>query len=173
MTALDLTQFIAHHPNFPQQGILFYDIGPLLKDSHALHQMISQLADAFSSTEYDAVCGIDSRGFIFGSLLAFYVKKPFFMVRKPGKLPGQTVQTSYDMEYGKNSLQIQASSVKPGEKILIIDDVLATGNTAKSTAMLIEQLGGIVVGLGFVLELNSLKGRDALKSYDIQTMIQL
>lgn len=173
MTTFNFTQLLDQYPDFPREGILFYDIAPILRQPEALRQLIEALKQQFSPISYDAICGIDSRGFIFGSLLAFETHKPFFMARKPGKLPGKTIQASYDMEYGSNSLEIQTSVIEPGQKILIIDDLLATGNTARSTAHLIEQAGGIVAALGFIIELKMLNGRAALENYQVESLIVL
>lgn len=149
-------------PDFPKPGILFYDITTLLKDPGAFRAVIEDLRGAFSNERITKVVGIESRGFIFGGVLAAKLNAGFVPVRRPGKLPADTFEVSYDLEYGSNSLAIHRDAITPGERVLIVDDLLATGGTAEATVNLITQLGGEVAGLGFLVELGFLGGRARL-----------
>jgi adenine phosphoribosyltransferase len=169
---MDLASTIRSVPDFPIEGILFYDITTLLKDPQALIYSIDQLADKYAEANIDLVVGMESRGFIFGMPLAYRLGVGFVPVRKPGKLPAATVSESYQLEYGTNTLEIHADGVEPGKRVLIVDDLLATGGTAQATCNLVERLGGVVVGLAFVIELNFLHGRDKLQGYDVFSLVQ-
>jgi adenine phosphoribosyltransferase len=169
---MDLAKAIRSVPDFPIKGILFYDITTLLKDPAALKGSVDQLTNHYQGKDIDLVVGIESRGFIFGMPLAYQLGVGFVPVRKPGKLPAETITESYDLEYGRNSLEIHTDAIEKGQKILIIDDLLATGGTAKATCNLVKKLGGQVLSLAFVIELTFLNGRDQLTGYDIFSLIQ-
>ncbi len=169
---MDLAATIRSVPDFPIKGILFYDITTLLKDHAALKESIDRLTDHYREAGIDKVVGIESRGFIFGLPLAYQLGTGFVPVRKPGKLPAATLSESYALEYGTNSLEIHVDAITKGERVLIVDDLLATGGTAKATCNLVEQLGGIVVGLAFAIELNFLKGREKLRDYEVFSLIR-
>lgn len=158
--------------DFPTEGISFKDITTLLKDANGLKECINQMASRFKDVNVDLVVGPESRGFIFATPLAYLLGTGFVPVRKPGKLPAETIKYDYKLEYGKDSLEIHKDSIKPGQKVLIIDDLLATGGTMIAAAKLVEQLGGEVVGLGFLIELEDLKGRDKLSKYKVESLIK-
>lgn len=169
---MDLTTTIRSIPDFPVSGILFYDITTLLKNPDALRESIDQLANYYQDKGIDLVVGVESRGFIFAMPLAYRMGAGFVPVRKPGKLPAATASESYELEYGTNTLEVHLDAIKKGQRVLVIDDLLATGGTAKATCNLVERLGGEVVGLGFVIELTFLNGRDKLKSYDVFSLLK-
>ena len=156
---MDLASTIRSVPDFPVKGILFYDITTLLKNPEALKESIDQLASRYKNTAIDLVVGVESRGFIYGTALAYKLGAGFVPVRKPGKLPAETLIESYELEYGTNSIEIHVDAIQKGQKVLVVDDLLATGGTAKATCNLVEKLGGEVVGVAFMIELNFLKGR--------------
>jgi adenine phosphoribosyltransferase len=162
MTMDDLKARIRHVPDFPKAGILFYDITTLLQDAAGLHAAIDSLTMPFAGQGIDLVVGVESRGFIFGSAVADRLGAGFSPVRKPGKLPSACIRTTYDLEYGSDSLEIHADAVKPGQRVLIVDDLLATGGTARATRDLVKQLGGTVHALSFLIELVALNGRAKL-----------
>jgi adenine phosphoribosyltransferase len=157
---------------FPTEGISFKDITTLLQDSEGLKECINQMADKFKDLEVDLIVGPESRGFIFATPLAYLLGTGFVPVRKPGKLPADTIKYEYELEYGKDSLEIHKDSIKPGQKVLIIDDLLATGGTMIAAAKLVEQLGGEVVGLGFLIELVDLNGRERLLKYRVESLVK-
>ena len=159
-------------PDFPKKGILFKDISPLLANPKELKQLIGYLSGYWKG-RIDKIGGFDARGFIFASMLAYEMELPFFMLRKKGKLPGECKETSYDLEYGSASLEVQVDSVKKGERILLIDDLLATGGTALAGCKLVESLGGEVSGVQFIVELKDLPGRKALSSYNVQSILEV
>lgn len=165
-----LKQLIRDIPDFPQPGILFRDITPLLRDPAAFRQVTAALAGPFRG-RVDAVAGIESRGFIFGAPLAAELGVGFLPIRKAGKLPGDKLSLEYALEYGTSTLEIHTDAVRPGERILLVDDLLATGGTARAAAGLIEAVGGKVEGLAFVIELLFLQGRTALDGYDVQALL--
>jgi adenine phosphoribosyltransferase len=169
---MDLSSTIRPIPDFPLEGILFYDITTLLKNPAALRETIDLLAHRYQDMDIDLIAGMESRGFIFGTPLAFRLGKGFIPIRKPGKLPAERISESYDLEYGKNTLEIHLDAVEKGQKVLIVDDLLATGGTAKASCNLIEKVGGQVAGLAFIVELSYLNGRDKLKGYDIFSLVQ-
>lgn len=169
---MDLKEKIRVVEGFPTEGISFKDITTLLKDAGALKECIDQLAERFRGIQADMVVGPESRGFIFATPLAYLLGTGFVPVRKPGKLPAETVSYEYKLEYGKDKLEIHKDSIKPGQKVLIVDDLLATGGTMYAAAKLVEKLGGEVVGLGFLIELTELKGREKLKGYKVESLIQ-
>ena len=169
---MDLASTIRSVPDFPIEGILFYDITTLLKNPEALKASVDQLVDHYKDVGVEVVVGMESRGFIFGMPMAYQMGIGFVPVRKPGKLPAETVSESYDLEYGTNTLEIHVDAIEKGQKVLIVDDLLATGGTAKATCNLVEKLGGEIVGVAFVIELNFLHGREKLKDYDVFSLLQ-
>ncbi len=162
---IDLKEKIRNIPDFPKPGIMFRDITTLLADHTAFSQVIKKFKKYCKTKEIDAVIGIESRGFIFGAALAHALGKSFVIVRKPGKLPYKKVSEEYELEYGKDKIEIHEDAIKAGQKVLIVDDLLATGGTSLAAAKLVEKLGGVVAGLAFVTELNYLKGREKIKAY--------
>jgi adenine phosphoribosyltransferase len=158
-------------PDFPKPGILFYDITTLLKDPVGFAQLIDTLAQYYIDKEIDLVLGIEARGFIFGPALAYRLNAGFVPVRKPKKLPGPTIRVTYDLEYGSDSLEIHADAIEPGQRVVLVDDLLATGGTMEATIKLVQQLGGEIAGLGFAIELDFLKGRDRFKDYDVFSLL--
>ncbi len=167
----DLKQLIREVPNFPKPGILFYDITTLLKDRLGFARLIDALTEHYINDDIDLVLGIEARGFIFGPALAYRPNAGFVPVRKPRKLPAEVLQWKYDLEYGQDTLEIHKDAIQPGQRVLICDDLLATGGTAKATADMTRQLGGDICGMGFVVELDALKGRDKLKEYDVFSLL--
>lgn len=167
-----LKKLIREVPDFPKKGILFYDITTLLKDKTGLAMLIDKLSEHYISQDVDLVLGMEARGFIFAPALAYRLNAGFIPVRKPGKLPAECVSYDYALEYGKNTLQIHKDAIQKGQRVLIVDDLLATGGTAEATAKLAESLGGKVAGLGFVVELDFLRGRDKLKGYDVMSLLK-
>ncbi len=172
MNADQLKHLIREIPDFPKKGILFYDITTLLKDKVGFATLIDKLAEHYISQDVDLVLGMEARGFIFAPALAYRLNAGFVPVRKPGKLPAETVKYDYALEYGTNSLEIHKDAIQPGERVLIVDDLLATGGTVLGTIELIGQLKAEVVGLAFLVELLFLKGRERLSAYDIHSVIQ-
>lgn len=158
--------------DFPNEGIIYRDITTLLNDGEAFRSAIDQMQELIKDVEYDIVVGPESRGFIFGTPLAYATKKGFVPVRKPGKLPYKTISFEYELEYGTDVLEMHIDAIKPGQKVIIADDLLATGGTLHSTIQLIEQLGGEVVGICTLIELTYLNGREKLKDYNVQSLIK-
>ncbi|MDM8529215.1 adenine phosphoribosyltransferase [Anaerolineales bacterium HSG24] len=169
---MDLKSIIRHVPDFPKEGILFYDITTLLKDATGLKQSIDQLTDQYREQKIDVVVGMESRGFIFGMPLAYQLGLGFIPIRKPGKLPAETIAESYALEYGTNTLEMHVDAISKGQQVLVVDDLLATGGTAEATGRLIEKLGGEVVSMAFLVELTFLNGREKLPNYDIFSLLQ-
>lgn len=169
---MDLKQKIRSIPDFPKKGVVFRDITTLLQDGEAFRYAVDGMLDYCRGKKIDAILGAEARGFIFGAVMAYKLGVGFIPVRKPGKLPYKTRQVSYDLEYGKNVMQIHVDAVKKGDKILIVDDLVATGGTAKAKVELVEQMGGEVVGLCFLIELEFLNPRKILKGYDIFSLIK-
>jgi len=167
----ELQRLIREVPDFPKPGILFYDITTLLEDTEGLRAVIDGLSACHKDEKIDKVVGIEARGFIFAPAVAYAMNAGFVPVRKPGKLPAKTVRMEYKLEYGTDALEIHADAVKKGERVLIVDDVLATGGTARAVADLVTHLGGEVVGLAFVIELDFLGGREKLPGRAIQSLI--
>lgn len=157
-------------PNFPKEGIEFLDISPLLESPAALQQLVLQLAEKVEDWEFTKVVAIESRGFILGSALAYHMNKGFVMVRKKGKLPGETISNTYDLEYGTDTIEMLPTSIAANEKVLILDDVLATGGTAKASCELVEKMGGKIQGCLFFIELGFLKGREKI-DYKTEALI--
>jgi adenine phosphoribosyltransferase len=168
----DLKSKIRHVPDFPKAGILFYDITTLLQDPAGLRAAIDGLALPFKDQNIDVVVGIESRGFIFGAVVADRIGAGFALVRKPGKLPSKTRRANYSLEYGTDCLEIHADAVRPGQKVLIVDDLLATGGTAAATSQLVKELGGDVHGLAFLIELVALNGRQKLPGERIHSVLK-
>jgi adenine phosphoribosyltransferase len=166
-----LKKLIREVPDFPKKGILFYDITTLLKDKLGFARLIDALSEHYIGKEIDLVLGMEARGFIFGPALAYRLNAGFVPVRKPGKLPAETEKVSYDLEYGSNSLEMHKDAIKKGQRVLIVDDLLATGGTAVATAKLASGLGAQIAGLAFVVELDFLKGRDKLATYDVFSLL--
>lgn len=171
MTVESLPEFIRAIPDYPQPGVTFRDITPLLGDGAALALATEALAERFAEASIDRVIGIEARGFILGAPIAVALKAGFVPVRKAGKLPWAVVREEYELEYGTDKLEIHRDAIHPGERILVIDDVLATGGTAAATCRLAETLGGDVVGVGVLLELNALGGRSRLGSHRIESLL--
>ena len=158
-------------PDFPKPGILFYDITTLLKDPKGFAALIDTLAQYYLEKDIDLVLGIEARGFIFGPALAYRLNAGFVPVRKPGKLPGPKVRVTYDLEYGSDTLEIHADAIEPGQRVVLVDDLLATGGTMEATIKLVQQLGGEIAGLGFAIELDFLKGRAKFPEYDVFSLL--
>jgi len=167
-----LKELIREVPDFPKPGILFYDITTLLKDKDGLRGVIDALREHYRDAKVDVVLGIEARGFIFAPALAYALGAGFVPVRKPKKLPAERLSVSYDLEYGTDSLEMHKDAVAPGSRVLIVDDLLATGGTAAAVARLVEQAGGKVAGLGFAVELTFLNGRKKLSGYDVYSLLQ-
>ncbi len=167
----DLKRLIREVPDFPKPGILFYDITTLLKDAAGLRAVNEALRKQVDGVDFDLVLGIESRGFIFGPVLANTLKKKFVPVRKPGKLPAATQRVEYALEYGTDALEVHRDAITTGTRVLIVDDLLATGGTAAAVTRLVEELGGTVAGLAFVIELDFLRGRDKLTGYSVHTLL--
>jgi len=157
-------------PDFPQKGIMFRDLTPLLKDGLAFQRVVQELANRFGGQRPDAVLGIEARGFILGGALAFLLGVAFIPARKVGKLPWRTTRENYTLEYGVQGLEVHVDAVGKGERVLIVDDLLATGGTAAAAARLVEKLGGRVLGVGFLVELLYLHGRERLRDYDVASL---
>ena len=169
---MDLNKYVAEIPDFPTKGILFRDITPLMADGPAFQYACEQLIDYAKKIGAEVVVGPESRGFIFGCPVAKDLGIGFVPVRKPNKLPRKTISYKYDLEYGSNELHLHADAIKPGQKVLIIDDLLATGGTVEAAIKLVEQLGGVVVGNAFLIELTDLKGREKLSGYDVYALME-
>jgi adenine phosphoribosyltransferase len=167
-----LKRLIREIPDFPKPGILFYDITTLLKNADGLRSVIDQITDHFRDKKVDMVVGIEARGFIFGPAIAYQLGAGFVPVRKPKKLPSEVESYSYDLEYGKDTLEIHRDAVGRGHNVIIADDLLATGGTAEAVVKLVERLGGNVAGLSFVIELEFLKGRERLAGYDVFSLLK-
>lgn len=169
---MDLKKYIADVPNFPVEGILFRDITPLLGNGEAFEEVVKQITEFAKDVNAELVCGPESRGFIFGCPVAVNMKLGFVPIRKPNKLPREQVKVSYDLEYGSNVLCMHKDAIKPGQRVIIVDDLLATGGTMKAAIELIESLGGIVAGIAFVIELEALEGRKLLEGYNLFTLLK-
>jgi adenine phosphoribosyltransferase len=166
-----LKKLIREVPDFPKPGILFYDITTLLKDRRGFAMLIDALAEHYLDKDIDLVLGMEARGFIFGPALAYRLNAGFIPVRKPGKLPAATTKYDYALEYGTNTLEIHKDAIEEGQRVIIVDDLLATGGTAEATAKLAESLGADIAGLGFVVELDFLNPRAKLKQYDVFSLL--
>lgn len=163
--------YITSIPDFPKEGIIFRDVTSVLENKDGYKLAIDEMNKLLDGVEYDLIAGTESRGFIFGAPLAYMNNKGFIPVRKKGKLPRETVERSYDLEYGSATIEIHKDSIHPGDKVVLVDDLIATGGTIEAAAKLIEELGGVVVKMIFLIELVDLKGRDLLKGYDISSVV--
>jgi len=171
MDVADLRAKIRDIKNFPTEGILFKDITTLLKDGPAWRFAVDSLANRYQGERVDVVVGVESRGFIFGGAVAHQLRAGFVPVRKVGKLPGRTIEVEYELEYGRDALAMHEDAISPGQRVLAVDDLLATGGTMGATLRLVEQLGGRVVGVAFMIELAFLHGREKLKNYPLHSLI--
>jgi adenine phosphoribosyltransferase len=170
---VDLAPYIRNVPDFPVEGIQFKDITTLLQAPEVFAASVVQMLDHYQDREINVVVGVESRGFIWGAILAYEMGVGFVPVRKPDKLPAETIRAEYTLEYGTNALEMHKDAIQPGQKALVVDDLLATGGTAKATCELVERLGGEVVGLAFLIELTFLAGRDQLAGYDVLALVQM
>jgi adenine phosphoribosyltransferase len=174
-SALDcesLKQYVRGVPDFPKKGILFYDITTLLKEKVGMAKLIDALTEYYlPKSPVDLVLGIEARGFIFGPALAYRLNAGFVPVRKPGKLPAEKARWTYELEYGQDTLEIHKDAIQPGQRVVIVDDLLATGGTARATVELVKSLGGDIAGLAFVIELDFLRGREKLAGYDVLSLL--
>ncbi|HJO26244.1 MAG: adenine phosphoribosyltransferase [Planctomycetes bacterium] len=173
MAEITIEQWIRDVPDFPKPGIVFKDITPLLQDAEGLRVSIEGLVQAFDPDSYDIVCGIESRGFIFGTALADRVNKGFIPIRKPGKLPWKTASQSYELEYGSDTIEIHTDATSRGDRVLMVDDLLATGGTMEAGLKLVRRIGGTPVGCAFVIELDFLSGRERLGDIPVQALLNV
>ena len=169
---MNLKEKIIEFPDFPSKGILFRDISPLLKDPETISFIVNEFSRCYKSIEIDLLAGIESRGFPLACALALKYNKGMIMIRKQGKLPGRTEKVSYNIEYGNATMEIQSDAVKSGQSVLICDDLLATGGTAKAAASLVEKIGGRVAGFAFIVELTELKGSEVIKNYKYESLVK-
>ena len=167
----NLEEYVRSIPVFPEPGIIFRDITTILQDPDGLHLAIQSMQDKLKDTEFDVVVGTESRGFIFGVPIAYNLHKAFVPVRKKGKLPCETVSMEYDLEYGSAVIEMHKDSIKPGQKVVLVDDLVATGGTIEAAIKLVEELGGEVVKVVFLMELAGLKGRERLKGYEVESVL--
>lgn len=169
---MDLKKYIREVPDFPKKGINFYDITTMLQDPEAMSYALQEMSRMYDKNNVDIVVGTESRGFIFGTPLAWEMDAGFVPVRKKGKLPAATKGADYEKEYGVDTIEIHSDAIKPGQKVLIVDDLLATGGTIEATRKLVEDLGGEIVGFAFAIELTDLKGRDKLSDYQVKSLLE-
>lgn len=169
---MNYKDYIAAVPNFPSEGVLFRDITPLMANGEAFHSVCDDLTSYGKSKNATVIVGPESRGFIFGCPVAYNLNIGFIPIRKPNKLPREVITKAYDLEYGSNTLCMHKDAIKPGDRVVVIDDLLATGGTVEATISMVESLGGIVVGTAFLIELEDLKGREHLKNYDVFSLIK-
>ena len=167
-----LEDYVVSILDYPEPGIIFRDVTSILQDAEGLKLAIDSLQAELDGLDFDVIAGTESRGFIFGMPIAYNLHKPFVLVRKKGKLPRETVSASYDLEYGSAEIEMHKDSIKPGQKVVLIDDLIATGGTIEAAAKLVESLGGEVVRIIFLMELAGLKGREKLKNYDVRSVIR-
>ena len=167
----ELQEYIHTVPDFPRQGISFKDITPLIEDGRALHVAVDALAEATKGVSYDRILSAEARGFVFGTALAYRAKKGLILARKPRKLPREIITASYDLEYGTDALEAHADAISEGTRVLVVDDLLATGGTARAMCQLVENAGGTVAAVAFLIELGFLRGRDKLKPYEVVSLI--
>ena len=167
-----LEDYVINIPDFPKPGIIFRDITSVLQDADGLQLAIDSMIKLLDGVDFDVVAGTESRGFIFGVPIAYEMHKPFVPVRKKGKLPCETISQSYDLEYGQATIEMHKDSIKPGQKVVLVDDLIATGGTIEAAIKLVEQLGGEVVKILFLMELAGLKGREKLAKYDVKSVIR-
>lgn len=166
-----LEDYVRSIPDFPEEGIIFRDVTSVLQDADGLHLAIDTMQEKIKDLTYDVVAGAESRGFIFGAPIAYNQHKPFVLIRKKGKLPCETVEASYDLEYGSATIEMHKDSIKPGQKVLLVDDLMATGGTIEAMIRLIESLGGEVAGVVVLMELAGLKGREKISNYRVDSAI--
>ena len=166
-----LEDYVVSIPDFPEEGVIFRDVTSILQDADGLHLAIEEIQKLLEDVEFDVVGGTESRGFIFGMPVAYNMHKSFVPVRKAGKLPRETVSMEYELEYGTATVEIHKDAIKPGQKVVLIDDLIATGGTMQAAAKLVEELGGEVVRIVFLMELAGLHGREKLKDYDVRSVI--
>jgi adenine phosphoribosyltransferase len=166
-----LEEYVRSIPDFPEKGIIFRDVTSVLQDADGLHLAIDSMQEKIKDLEYDVVAGPESRGFIFGTPIAYNNHKPFVLIRKKGKLPCETVEATYDLEYGTATIEMHKDSIKPGQRVLVVDDLIATGGTTEAMIKLIESIGGKVVGVVVLMELAGLKGRERIKDYRLDSAI--
>ncbi len=169
---MELKKYIRDIPDFPQKGVMFRDITTLLKETEPFRFTIDTIVEKYKNRGVDKVVSVEARGYIFGGVIAYLLNCGFVPVRKPGKLPAETVSMDYTLEYGKNTIEIHRDAINPGEKVLIFDDVLATGGTVEATCKLIESLGGSIVACVFISDLTYLKGSERLKGYEVFSLVQ-
>jgi len=169
---VNLKDKINEYSNFPKKGVLFRDFSPILKDPSALSYILDEFSKYFHPKDIDLFAGIESRGFLLACAMAIRYNKGMIMVRKAGKLPGKTTKLSYSIEYGKDTIEIQKNSIEEGQRVLICDDLLATGGTAKASAKLIEKVGGKVAGFAFIIELTELKGKKGIEKYNVKSLVK-
>ena len=167
-----LEDYVRSIPDFPEEGIIFRDVTSVLQDAEGLHLAVDTMQDLVKDLEYDVVAGPESRGFIFGTPIAYNNRKPFVLIRKKGKLPCETVQKEYDLENGTAIIELHKDSIKPGQRVLIVDDLIATGGTTEAMIQLVESLGGVVVGVVVLMELAGLKGREKIAGYRLDAAIR-
>ena len=167
-----LEEYVRSIPDFPEQGIIFRDVTSVLQDADGLHLAIDTMQDLVRDLDIDVVAGPESRGFIFGTPIAYNLHKPFVLIRKKGKLPCETVETSYALEYGTATIEMHKDSIRPGQKVLIVDDLIATGGTTEALIKLVESLGGVVVGVVVMIELAGLKGREKIAGYRLESAVR-
>lgn len=169
---MDLKDKIDEYPDFPKKGILFRDFSPILRDPSAISYVIEEFTKYFHPNDFDVFAGIESRGFLFACAMALHYKKGMFMIRKKGKLPGKTQKISYKTEYGNDTIEIQKNALSKGERVVICDDLLATGGTAKASAKLVEKMGGKVAGFAFIIELTELNGMKKINKYNCKSLVK-
>ena len=167
-----LKDYVVTVPDFPEKGVMFRDVTSVLEDAEGLHLAIDEMQKCLDGLDFDVIAGVESRGFIFGMPIAYKLKKPFVPVRKAGKLPRETVSRTYDLEYGQATIEMHTDSIKPGQRVVIVDDLIATGGTVAAAAKLVEALGGEVVRILFLMELEGLEGRKRLSNYDVASVIK-
>ena len=167
-----LEDYVRSIPDFPEPGIIFRDITSILQDADGLRLAIDSMQELLKGVDFDVIVGAESRGFVFGAPIAYNLHKPFVLIRKKGKLPCETVSKEYDLEYGSAEIEMHKDSIKPGQKVVLVDDLIATGGTIQAAAELVESLGGQVVKILFLMELKGLKGRERLKKYDVDSVMQ-
>ena len=167
----NLERYILTVPDFPKPGVSFKDITPLIEDGEAMHAAVDALANSTEDVEYDRILSAEARGFVFGTALAYRTRKGLILARKPKKLPRETISATYELEYGTDSLEAHADAIEPGTRVLVTDDLLATGGTARAMCDLVENAGGIVAGVAFLIELSYLKGRERLTPYNVVSVI--
>ena len=166
-----IEEYVKSIPDFPEKGIIFRDVTSVLQDADGLHLAIDEMQKFLEGVEFDVIAGTESRGFIFGVPIAYNLHKAFVPVRKKGKLPRETVSAEYELEYGKAEIEMHKDAIRPGQKGVLVDDLIATGGTIEAAARLVEELGGEVVKIIFLMELEGLKGREKLKGYDVESVI--